>query len=57
MLKYLILCMSDNLFDFRIINVSFYCSFEGDKMRGMYEGEGYVFFIGGYIYKVRLIIL
>lgn len=23
MLKYLILCMSDNLFEFRIINVSF----------------------------------
>lgn len=56
MLKHSILCMNDNLFDFRTINVSFHCSFEGDKTRGMYEGEGYALFTGGHTYKVRLII-
>jgi len=32
--------------------VCFLCSYEGDKVRRLYEGEGVAFFEGGNIYKV-----
>jgi hypothetical protein len=44
-------------FETYTLNFSFLFSFEGDKTRGMYEGEGYALFTGGHAYKVLYIIL
>lgn len=35
-------------------SVCFLCSYEGDKVRRLYEGEGVAFFEGGNIYKVSV---
>lgn len=34
--------------------VCFPCSYEGEKVRGLYEGEGFACFEGGNTYKVSV---